>query len=367
MTPLCAVIAGGGTGGHLFPAIAVADELRALRPGVRIVFVGTKRKIEARVVPQRGYEFRAIWISGFHRRFTLENMLFPIKVIVSLMQSLALIRKIRPDVVLGTGGYVCGPVLYAATLLGVPSLIQEQNSYPGVTTRLLAKRVREVHLTFERSRRFVPGAKGIFVTGNPTRSGLEKAREDEAAAYFGFAPKTPGKTVLVFGGSLGAHSINEAVSGFIARLAAAGTRIIWQTGESDEAAAKVSCKGLPVTSVWVGAFIDRMDYAYCVSDLVVCRAGATTIAELTRLGKPAILIPYPYAAAGHQMENARTLAESGAALIVEDNEAKDRLEEAVRGALSGGSLAAMGEKSKMLGRPDAAHDIAGRMVLLGGG
>lgn len=359
------MIAGGGTGGHLFPAIAVAEGLRALKPDSEIMFIGTRRKIEARVVPEYGFSFRTIWISGFHRRFTLENILFPIKVIVSLMQSLSIIRGFRPDVVLGTGGYVCGPVLYAATLFHIPSLIQEQNSYPGVTTRLLAKRVDEVHLTFERSRRFIAGAKQIFLTGNPTRSGLDKVPAEEAAAYFGFVPTWTGKTILVFGGSLGAHTINEAVRASIAGLTAGGLRIIWQTGEADYTAAKESSKDLPGTLVWVGAFIDRMDCAYRVSDLVVCRAGATTIAELTVLGKPAILIPYPHAAAGHQMENAKSLAEAGAAELVQDHEAKSRLEGAIRAAASGDKLASMAAKSRALGKPDAAREIARRIILLG--
>jgi len=269
-------------------------------------------------------------------------------------------------VVVGTGGYVCGPVLYAATVIGIPSLIQEQNSYPGVTTRMLAKRVDEVHLTFERSKEFLRGAKQVFVTGNPTRADLGNSLRQDALNYFGFRTNAACTTLLVFGGSLGAHTINQAMMKNLRPLMDAGMRIIWQTGKEDHGLVKNAAQDFPKESLWVNAFIDRMDFAYAASDLVICRAGATTIAELTRLGKPAILIPYPHAAANHQVENAKSVVEAGAAILIYDHEADTKLEPAVRQLLDGNRLKEMSEKSKSLGRPDAANDIAERIISLGG-
>lgn len=200
------VFAGGGTGGHLFPAIAVADEIKERHPDAAILFVGTKGRIEATVVPARGYEFVTIWISGFRRRLSAATFLFPLKVIVSMVQSIRLLRRRRPELVIGTGGYVCGPVVCAAQLLGIPTLIQEQNSYPGVTTRMLAPRATEVHLTFEESRRYLKRQSNVLITGNPTREIIGTVRREAGASAFGIDGTK--RTVLVFGGSLGASSIN---------------------------------------------------------------------------------------------------------------------------------------------------------------
>ncbi|HUL44035.1 MAG TPA: undecaprenyldiphospho-muramoylpentapeptide beta-N-acetylglucosaminyltransferase [Bacteroidota bacterium] len=365
MSHLRAIFAGGGTGGHLFPAIAIADELHAIVPDAEILFVGTRDKLEARVVPQRGYKFRSIWISGFHRGLRVRNLLFPVKVVVSLMQARSIIRSFHPDVVVGTGGYVSGPVLRCAAALGVPTLIEEQNSYPGITTRMLAGRVDEVHLAFESSRKYFPESSNIYVSGNPTRSDLDGADASEGLSFFGFSIAERRKTLLVVGGSLGAHSINEAVSGALGALVNEGFRILWQTGTEDfrsasEAAARISSR-----HVCAREFIDRMDLAYAAADLVVCRAGATTIAELTRLGKPALLIPYPFAAANHQVENARALVSAGAAEMISDQEIAQRLLPVVRELFDGGRLGEMSEKSRELGKPGAAKTIAQHAIDLG--
>jgi UDP-N-acetylglucosamine--N-acetylmuramyl-(pentapeptide) pyrophosphoryl-undecaprenol N-acetylglucosamine transferase len=361
---LRAIFSGGGTGGHLFPALAIADELKQLEPGAEILFIGTRDKIEATVVPKKGYQFRPIWIGGFRRGFHATNLLFPVRTLVGLMQAVRIIRKFRPDVVVGTGGYVSGPVLRSAVSLHVPTLIQEQNSYPGITTRLLARKVDEVHLTFERSAQYIGRKEGVFITGNPTRAGLDGADPEEAARYFGFDPAFGGRTVLIFGGSLGAQSINAAIEKSLDLLMNRGIRIVWQTGEADAGKEKKLCEAWGPARVWVGAFIDAMEYAYRVCDLVVCRAGATTIAELTRLGKPAILVPYPHAAANHQVENARSMAEAGAAEIVYDYEALESLGTRILGALKGPGLTDMSMKSLKLGKPDAARKIAGRVLAL---
>lgn len=358
------LFAGGGTGGHLFPGLAIAGELKALYPGAEILFVGTQRKIEARVVPEQGFAFRTIWISGFHRSLRFSNLLFPVKVIVAMMQAFSILREFRPDVVVGTGGYVSGPMLYAATLKGIPTLIQEQNSYPGETTRFLAKRVSEVHITFEESRAHLPRRDKVFLSGNPTRGALDRADAGEALRYFGFPDDPSKKTLLVFGGSLGAATINRSLERHLDALIGAGLRVIWQTGASDaEAAGKYRLR-YGSDRLWVGAFIDRMEYAYAASALVLCRAGATTIAELTRLGKPAVLVPYPHAAANHQVENARSLVEAGAAVMVEDRAIGASLAETVLGLLNGGDLAAMSATCLALGKPDAARVLARHVAAL---
>ena len=364
MRTVRAIFAGGGTGGHLFPAIAIADELKKNEPNVEILFIGTSDKIEARVVPQKGYLFRSIWISGFHRRLRISNLLFPLKVIVSFMQSVSIIKAFKPDVVVGTGGYVSGPVLRAAIFAKVPTLIQEQNSYPGVTTRMLAKKSNEVHLTFESSKKYFKQTNNTFITGNPTRNDLDNVNREEAIRYFGFEPSEQKKTLLVFGGSLGAHTINTAIQKNLNNIYQKNIRLIWQTGSEDFESTKKMCAAYPQNAVWTNAFIDRMDYAYAASDLVVCRAGATTIAELTRLGKAAILVPYPFAAANHQVENAKSMAEYGAAEIVYDHEVQDRLEPELNLLMDDERLQRMSKKSKMFGKPDAAREIARRVIQL---
>ncbi|HEY6193229.1 MAG TPA: undecaprenyldiphospho-muramoylpentapeptide beta-N-acetylglucosaminyltransferase [Bacteroidota bacterium] len=362
--PLHAIFSGGGTGGHLFPALAIADEVKRLEPAAEIMFIGTRDRIEARVVPQKGYAFRSIWISGFRRGFYAGNILFPIKAVAGLMQAISIIKRFKPDVVVGTGGYVSGPVLRAAVMLKVPTLIQEQNSYPGVTTRLLSRKVDEVHLTFESSKKYFDRTEDVFVTGNPTRSDLDGVNPDEACRYFSFDPSDRNKTILVVGGSLGARSLNLAMETHLEMLMRHGLRIVWQTGPDDIEKAKRLAGQYAAGRIWTGAFIDRMEYAYRVSDLVVCRAGATTIAELTRLGKPALLVPYPHAAANHQVENARSLAGSGAAEVVFDHESLAVLGERIIAALDEHRLNEMSVRSRKLGKPDAALRIAEHVIRL---
>jgi UDP-N-acetylglucosamine--N-acetylmuramyl-(pentapeptide) pyrophosphoryl-undecaprenol N-acetylglucosamine transferase len=365
-TPPRVLFAGGGTGGHLFPALAIAGEVKTLRPDAEILFVGTKQKIEARVVPAQGFGFRTIWISGFHRSLRISNLLFPVKVIVAMMQAFSILREFRPDVAVGTGGYVSGPMLFASTLRHIPTLIQEQNSYPGETTRFLAKRVNEVHITFEQSRRFLPAGGPVFLSGNPTRGSLGRADGADALRYFGFTPDPAQRTLLVFGGSLGAAAINRAVERSLEELLRNDVRVIWQTGAADADAAAALRGKIGADRLWAGAFIDRMEYAYAASTLVLCRAGATTIAELTRLGKPAILVPYPRAAANHQVENARALVEAGAALMVGDDAIGERLAPMVLGLLNGRDLPAMSARSLALGKPDAAQVLARHVLRLAG-
>ena len=354
------LFAGGGTGGHLYPAIAIAEEILKIDPNSRVAFVGTRKKIEARVVPQKGFQFHTIWISGFSRRFTVNNLLFPVKVIVSLIQSFFVIRSVRPDVVLGPGGYVSGPVLFVASLMGIPTVIHESNSYPGVTTRILASRATKVMITFEVTKRWLSSTASVEVAGNPTREELSAATRIEGSRFFNLDPAK--KTILVFGGSLGAASINRVMPSVAEDAVSEGYQIIWQTGESDQAAA-ATVQQLPGTAIV--RYLDRMDCAYAAADLVVCRAGATTLAELTRLGKPAILVPYPHAAANHQELNAQTMVDAGAARIIRDSELTVALLKTVREVLHNDAiLAAMSEKSAALGKPNAGNDIAKKLIAM---
>ncbi|MBI5463509.1 MAG: undecaprenyldiphospho-muramoylpentapeptide beta-N-acetylglucosaminyltransferase [Ignavibacteriales bacterium] len=355
------LLAGGGTGGHVFPALAIADELKKRLPIASFLFIGTRDKIEARVVPERGYAFDTIWISGFHRRLRFGNLLFPIKVAVAMIQSFFLIKKFKPDVVIGTGGYVCGPILLAASLLGVKTVIHESNSYPGVTTRLLAHRVTMVITAFDATQQWLKRTDNVVRIGTPVREALGSIPREEAARRLKIDPNK--KTVLVFGGSLGAASINNAMLCITGELQNEGIQVLWQTGASDY---ERIARQTTVRSVsWLGAFIDRMEDAYAAADVVVCRAGALTIAELTRLGKPAILIPYPRAAGDHQTINAKVLLNAGAAKLIADSEVREKLKDAITELLADESARKhMARASRALGTPHAGAAIAETILKL---
>jgi len=354
--PLTLVFAGGGTGGHLYPALAIADEIMRRHPDAVIVFVGTEGKIESRVVPGRGYPLLTIWISGFRRRLSAGTLLFPVKVFVALLQSALILWRKKPDVVIGTGGYVCGPVVAAAQILGRRTLIQEQNSVPGATTRMLAPRADEVHIAFEHSGSYLRRRDNIRLSGNPTRDILGGVTREEGARFFGLDARK--KTLLVFGGSRGAATINAAMAPLAGSLAGGGIQVIWQTGDVDFETLRRAF-GEYREEVKLYPFIEKMECAYAACDLAVCRSGATSLAELTRTGVPSILIPYPYAAADHQTENAKAMAEAGAGILVPDAEAATLLPAAVRGLLNDGErLQTMGKAARLLGKPGAAGVLA---------
>lgn len=358
------LFAGGGTGGHLFPALAIAGQIKKLRPDAEITFIGTNGRIEARVVPHHGYAFRSLWISGLHRSWRFSNVLFPLKVVVALVQAFIALRKVKPQVVVGTGGYVCGPPVYAATLLGIPTLLQEQNSYPGITTRLLAERVDEVHVSFELTRKVLKRAENVILSGNPTRSELVKGTMKEGRSFFGLSGER--QVLFVFGGSLGASSINIAVDRIVPDLLAHDVAVLWQTGERDYT--QMSEKYREHSGrVVIRQFIDRMAEAYAASTLVLCRSGATTVAELACTGVPSILVPYPFAAADHQTENAKAMVENGASLMIRDDELHEKLLHTVTGLLGDQQqLRTMGERALALGKPDAAEHIAQAILRLAG-
>ncbi len=350
------LIAAGGTGGHLFPALAIALEVRRQMPQAEILFVGSDRGLEQRVVPREGFSFAPVPIRGWSRKLSWQTFLFPWFLLRALWHSFSILTRFRPHVVVGTGGYVSGPALFLATLMNVPSLIQEQNSLPGITTRILSSRVDEVHLSFPQSQRYFRKKKHLKVSGNPVRPGVSGVDQARASETFGVDPGR--KTVLVMGGSQGAHSINLAVAQGFDRLVSEDVQVIWQTGKQDfdQISSQYAHRG-PKTVV--ADFIHDMGSAYGIADVVVCRAGATTVAEITACGLPAVLVPYPFATADHQRINAQELVRAGAAEMVLNGELKDGKLIAVLLSLLRDErlLHEMAQKSRMLGRPDAAQDF----------
>ncbi|MCL4511512.1 MAG: undecaprenyldiphospho-muramoylpentapeptide beta-N-acetylglucosaminyltransferase [Bacteroidetes bacterium] len=356
------VFAGGGTGGHLFPAVAIAERLMAVKD-VDVMFVGTKNKIEARVVPQLGYKFRAIWIGGFSRKLKLSNFLLPVKVFVSVFQSLKIMLTYKPNVVVGTGGYVSGPVCAAAVLTRTPIVLQEHNSYPGVMTRMFAPFAREIHVAFESSKKYFRMRRNLYLTGSPVRN-MPKVKREEALDFFGLSAER--QTLLVTGGSLGAVRLNSAVSEVIDDLISRNYQLIWQTGSIDFERIKESQKKHP-DYIRVEKFVERIEFAYGAADIAVCRGGATTIAELIYFGLPSLIVPYPYAAANHQVENARALVESEAAVMVQESEIKEKFKKELLGLVDNPArLATMREKIKSLSHQDAAEVIAKAVLRIAG-
>ncbi|MEK7255337.1 MAG: undecaprenyldiphospho-muramoylpentapeptide beta-N-acetylglucosaminyltransferase [Bacteroidota bacterium] len=359
------IISGGGTGGHVFPAIAIADAIKKLAPSADILFVGAKGRLEMEKVPAAGYPIEGLWVSGFQRKLTWQNLLFPVKLAASWWKARQIVRRFRPNVVVGVGGYASGPTLNAAGAAGIPTVLQEQNSYPGVTNRLLAKRAAKICVAYEGMERFFPSEK-IILTGNPVRSAVFQnleSKRDEGLTYFNLAKNK--KTLFVFGGSLGARTINEAMAANTALLAEnQDIQVLWQVGKLYlETFGQSATAKLP--NVQVRPFIDRMDLAYAAADLVIGRAGALTISELCLVGKPAILVPSPNVAEDHQTKNALALVEKDAALMVKDAAAKEEMLWAAMEVLKNEALASrLGENIKRLAKPDAAEAIAKEVLAL---
>jgi UDP-N-acetylglucosamine--N-acetylmuramyl-(pentapeptide) pyrophosphoryl-undecaprenol N-acetylglucosamine transferase len=353
------MIAGGGTGGHVFPALAIRQAIGRLKPDARVLFVGTRHGLEAVILPQQGETVRRLWISGLSRRSWWKNTLLPLKLAISIAQCLRLLLAFRPQVVVGTGGYVMGPVLWTAQRLGIPTLIQEQNSRAGYTTRKLAKRAHVVCAAFDEVRSHLPSAK-VRVTGNPLRASF--VLEDQARARARWNLDASRKTVLIFGGSAGARSVNETVALALGDLLTS-FNVIWQTGKlgvPPAADATIMNVAVREKHLIVHPFIEDMAGAYAVSDLAVCRAGAMTLAELAMAGLPAVLIPYPFAADDHQTANARAVAERDAAMLIADADlSAERLVNTVRDCLaSDEKRARMTANMRTLARPRAADEIA---------
>lgn len=311
------IISGGGTGGHLFPAIAIAQAIKKRDDKVNILFVGAKGKIEEKKVPEAGYDIELLNISGFKRKLSLETFTFFIKLIDSIIKSRKIIRKFKPDIAVGVGGYASGPLLRVASKKGIPTVLQEQNSFPGITNRILAKKASKICVAYDGLERFFPLHK-IIKTGNPVRENIldEDISKKEAVEFFGLDANK--KVILSLGGSGGAGSINNAIINNIENLANSDVQLIWQTGKfyfenSNRAAEKVNSKQIVVKD-----FITKMDMAYKAADLIISRAGAGTISEICNLGKPVILVPSPNVAEDHQTKNAVSLVNTKAAILVKD-------------------------------------------------
>lgn len=310
--------AGGGTGGHVFPALNMADAIQK-EYNAEIIFFGTERGLENRKVPERGYQLIQIPVAGFQRKLTLRNVSFPWKLYRSMQICKTKLKDFKPDLVIGSGGYVMGPVLKSAQKLGIPTILQEQNSYPGVTTRLLAKKADLIFLAYERAKDFLQTSARIMVTGNPLS--LKSITESKADLFAQFKLDPRKNVLLVFGGSQGAANINLALMHYLKiNKLPEHYQMLWQTGHAEIEAIDVFLKSEQLTDVQALPFIDGMERAYAITDLVICRAGAMTLSELMAAGLPAILIPYPHAAADHQYKNAQALADAEAAIIIRDDQ-----------------------------------------------
>jgi UDP-N-acetylglucosamine--N-acetylmuramyl-(pentapeptide) pyrophosphoryl-undecaprenol N-acetylglucosamine transferase len=326
------IISGGGTGGHIFPAIAIANALREKHPDADILFVGARGKMEMEKVPAAGYPIEGLWISGLQRRLTLKNLAFPFKVVSSMVKAGKVINRFKPDVVVGVGGFASGPTLKVAARKGIPTLIQEQNSYPGITNKLLAGSVSTICVAYDGMEKFFPAGK-IIKTGNPVRKQVIdiEGKREEAAAFFGLDPAK--ETLFIVGGSQGAMSINRSIAKNLGDYINKGYQVIWQTGkhyieEATELASEKGNKGLVAT-----AFIDRMDLAYAMADVIISRAGAIAISEICAVAKPPVFVPFPAAAEDHQTKNAQALVDQGAALLIPDREAMEKLGQAALGLM----------------------------------
>jgi UDP-N-acetylglucosamine--N-acetylmuramyl-(pentapeptide) pyrophosphoryl-undecaprenol N-acetylglucosamine transferase len=351
------IISGGGTGGHIFPALAIADEIKRRNEAADILFIGAEGKMEMEKVPQAGYPIVGLPIVGFQRKLTLKNLLLPIKLLQSLLKAFVVIRRFKPELVIGVGGYASGPTLQMAQLLGVPTLLQEQNSFPGKTNQLLARKAKAICVAYPEMAKFFEASK-IQLTGNPVRAALLQnldAKKQEAAEFFGLDASKP--TLFVMGGSLGARTLNNALRSALSVFAQSDVQVIWQCGKSFEQELLNFQQTLP-KNVKVFPFIQRMDLAYAIATVIVSRAGALSVSELALVAKPAILVPSPNVAEDHQTKNARALVERSAALLVTDAQAQEKLVPLALALLQDpAQQQALSEAMKTMALPNATKEI----------
>ena len=359
------IIAGGGTGGHFFPAVAIGHALKRIRPDADLLFVGANGKMEMEKVPQEGFNIKGLDIAGFNRSNLLKNIWLPYKILKSALQARKILNEFQPDVVVGVGGYASFPMLQSAQGKGIPTLIQEQNSFAGKSNKILSRRAKAVCVAYDNMDRFFPKDK-IVITGNPVRKIISQtavSRED-GQVWLSMNPKKI--TVLVIGGSLGAKSINESIDASLEELMKENIQVIWQTGKLYFEQASKRAEELK-GNVKVFEFIKEMDYAYAAADIVVSRAGALAIAELCIVGKPVIFVPYPFAAEDHQTANAMSLVEHNAALLVQDNEAKTELIKKLVKLLNDNPMQEiMADNIKTLAIKDADERIANKVLEIAG-
>lgn len=348
------IISGGGTGGHIYPAISIANAMKEIDPAMEFLFVGAEGKMEMEKVPKAGFNIIGLPIVGIQRTQVWKNIFFPFKLIKSLWQSVKILQGFKPDVAVGVGGYASGPLLLAARFLGIPYYIQEQNSFAGITNKALAAKAEHIFVAYPGMEKFFPAEK-ITLSGNPVRKDLIDAagKKTKAAEHFHLDPAK--KTILIIGGSQGARSINHGILAGLDRLTDAGVQVIWQTGVAFESTAKHAASSHP--STYVSAFIYEMDLAYAMADLVISRAGASSVSEICLIGKASILVPLPSAAEDHQTENAKSLVSQNAAILVRDVDVKEKLITEALAALQT-DLSTLEKNSLRLAKPNAAHEIA---------
>lgn len=361
--PLRVLLAAGGTGGHVYPAIAIADAVKGVRSDSEILFVGTRDRMEWQAVPGAGYDIKSVWISGFHRRLTPQNLLFPVKLVISLMQSFSILKRFRPDVIVACGGFAAGPVGWVAAKLGIPLAIQEQNSYPGVTNRILAKHAVKIFTAFEAAEQYLPEHK-IELTGNPVRSSLKVSDKQDALNHFGLSDDKP--VLLILGGSGGAKALNDAMAKRLDELHNEfEIQIIWQCGEKYYRDLSNSINEKEHPNLRLLGYIDDMPAAYGAATLVLTRAGASTCSELMMIGKPSVLVPSPNVAGDHQTKNAAAMVKEGASVLISEDDLNDGLTDKVPALLKDDDkLQKMSQAALKLAKPDAANQIAQQLFKL---
>ncbi len=353
------LFAAGGTGGHLFPAIAVAEKIKELKPESEFLFLGTSTKLESKIIPQLGFPFKTLWISGFARKLSIKNILFPIKLVVSMIHALFINMKFKPRVAVGAGAYVAGPALWGASVMGSKIVLLEQNSYPGITNRILEKRADKIFTSFEESSKYFRFKDRIINAGNPVRSKLKLIDKDEAKKQLGLNPEK--KCLFVLGGSLGAATLNKTIAQNAEELTNRNIQLIWQTGKR----AYGEYASFESENIRVYEFIEDIALCYSAADLIVARAGATTIAEVSALGLPVVFVPSPNVAANHQYKNAKVLFDQNACELIEDKNFANEFSGKVFDLIFDESRTnTMAENIKKLARPDAAENIAKSVIEL---
>lgn len=354
------ILSGGGTGGHIYPAIAIANELKKRYPEAEFLFVGAKDRMEMEKVPQAGYEIKGLWISGLQRKLSWKNLLFPLKVISSLIRARNIVNNFKPDVVIGTGGFASGPVLRVASQKGIPCLLQEQNSYAGITNKLLAAKVKRICVAYEGMDKFFPGEK-IVLTGNPVRSSLLKLPVEAGPSYSYFELDPSKKTLLILGGSLGSRRINELIEKHLSYFETSGLQLVWQCGSMYYE----KYKQYHGENVKVFGYLNQMEHGYRIADVIISRSGAGSVSELCMVGKPVLFIPSPNVAEDHQTKNARALVDVGAAEMIAEkdleNEFKSLFEELLN---SDRKREELSENIKKMALPRATEHIVDEIVQL---
>ncbi|OXA96122.1 undecaprenyldiphospho-muramoylpentapeptide beta-N-acetylglucosaminyltransferase [Flavobacterium hercynium] len=353
MTKYKFILSGGGTGGHIYPAIAIANELKLQFPDAEFLFVGAKDKMEMQKVPQAGYEIKGLWIAGLQRKLTLQNMMFPLKLATSLLESRKIIKQFKPNVVIGTGGFASGPLLQAAGAAGIPTVIQEQNSFPGITNKLLSKKANAICVAYENLGRFFPKEK-IVLTGNPVRQDLIDidSKREEAIAFYGL--DTTKKTLLILGGSLGARRVNQLIEKELKNILSQDVQVIWQCGKLYFEEYKKHNQ----LNVKVVDFIERMDFVYAAADVIISRAGASSVSELCIVGKPVIFIPSPNVAEDHQTKNAQAIVDEKGAILLKESELDSQFAIVFESLLKDeGKQKQLSENIKKLAMPNATKVI----------